>query len=119
MGGARELARLSRHDAAIDASRAARRGHDRRELISGAALFGWLADLFGRKRLFFVTLGVYIAGTGASAFATDFGAFALFQVRALAIAFFYALGTAIGGIGAPWLFGVLIGTGEPAAIAWG
>jgi hypothetical protein len=26
-------------------------------------------------------------------------------VRALSIAFFYALGTAIGGIGAPWLFG--------------
>ena len=41
------------------------------------------------------------------------------EVRALSIAFFYALGTAIGGIGAPWLFGVLIGTGEPVAIAWG
>jgi MFS family permease len=41
------------------------------------------------------------------------------EVRALSIAFFYALGTAIGGIGAPWLFGALIGTGEPAAIAWG
>jgi MFS family permease len=41
------------------------------------------------------------------------------EVRALAIAFFYALGTAIGGIGAPWLFGVLVETGEPVAIAWG
>jgi len=41
------------------------------------------------------------------------------EVRALAIAFFYALGTGIGGIGAPWLFGALIGTGEPAAVAWG
>jgi MFS family permease len=41
------------------------------------------------------------------------------EVRALSIALFYALGTGIGGIGAPWLFGVLIGTGEPAAIAWG
>ncbi len=41
------------------------------------------------------------------------------EVRALAIAFFYALGTGIGGIGAPWLFGALIGTGEPQAIAWG
>ena len=30
-----------------------------------------------------------------------------------------ALGTGIGGIGAPWLFGALIGTGEPVAIAWG
>jgi MFS family permease len=41
------------------------------------------------------------------------------EVRALCIALFFALGTAIGGIGAPWLFGVLIGSGEPAAIAWG
>jgi len=41
------------------------------------------------------------------------------EVRALSIALFYALGTGIGGIGAPWLFGVLVGTGAPAAIAWG
>ena len=41
------------------------------------------------------------------------------EVRALAIAFFYALGTGIGGIGAPWLFGVLVGTGAPVAIASG
>jgi MFS family permease len=41
------------------------------------------------------------------------------EVRALAIALFYALGTGIGGIGAPWLFGALIGTGAPAAIAGG
>jgi hypothetical protein len=41
------------------------------------------------------------------------------EVRALAIALFYALGTGIGGVGAPWLFGALIGTGEPAAIAGG
>jgi len=38
------------------------------------------------------------------------------EVRALSIALFYALGTGIGGIGAPWLFGVLVGTGAPAAI---
>jgi hypothetical protein len=41
------------------------------------------------------------------------------EIRALAIALFYALGTALGGIAAPWLFGALIGTGDPAAIAWG
>ena len=41
------------------------------------------------------------------------------EVRALAIALFYALGTALGGIGAPWLFGSLIGTGDPEAIGWG
>jgi MFS family permease len=41
------------------------------------------------------------------------------EVRALSIALFYALGTGIGGVGAPWLFGVLIGTGDPLAIAAG
>jgi len=41
------------------------------------------------------------------------------EVRALAIALFYALGTAIGGIAAPSVFGMLIGTGNPVAIAWG
>jgi MFS family permease len=45
--------------------------------VLGALLFGWLADLHGRKRLFFVTLGVYIAGTAASALSTDFALFAL------------------------------------------
>src|SRR6185369_10244704 len=45
--------------------------------VVGALLFGWLTDLFGRKRLFFVTLGVYIFGTGATAFSDDFHTFAL------------------------------------------
>src|SRR5689334_1292341 len=45
--------------------------------VLGALLFGAMADRYGRKRLFFVTLGVYIAGTAASAFAPDFAIFAL------------------------------------------
>ena len=36
---------------------------------AGALLFGRLTDLFGRKRLFMVTLGVYLAATIATAFA--------------------------------------------------
>lgn len=32
------------------------------------------------------------------------------EICALAIAFFYAVGTGIGGVGAPWLFGALIDT---------
>jgi MFS family permease len=35
----------------------------------GALLFGRLTDLFGRKRLFMITLGVYLAATIATAFA--------------------------------------------------
>ena len=34
------------------------------------------------------------------------------EVRALAIAFFYAIGTGIGGVAGPWLFGLLIDTGS-------
>ena len=45
--------------------------------VLGALLFGWLTDRFGRKRLFFVTLGVYIIATGASALSTDFAMFAI------------------------------------------
>src|SRR6266513_4209425 len=47
--------------------------------VLGAFFFGWLTDRFGRKRLFFVTLGVYIAATAASALAQDFAWFALFR----------------------------------------
>ena len=35
----------------------------------GALFFGQLTDRFGRKKLFLITLGLYIAATGATAFA--------------------------------------------------
>jgi MFS family permease len=35
----------------------------------GALVFGRLTDLFGRKKLFMITLGVYLAATIATAFA--------------------------------------------------
>ncbi|MEO7852897.1 MAG: MFS transporter [Rubrivivax sp.] len=47
--------------------------------VSGAVLFGWLADRYGRKRLFNITLGVYLLATAATAFADDFWTFALFR----------------------------------------
>jgi hypothetical protein len=40
-------------------------------------------------------------------------------MRAMAIALFYAVGTAAGGIVAPLLFGRLIGSGRPGAICAG
>ena len=58
------------------------------------------------------------SAAASSAYLTVSESFPL-EVRALAIAVFYALGTALGGIAGPWLFGVLIGSGEPCAIAWG
>src|SRR4030095_17214835 len=42
-------------------------------------VFGWLADRWGRKRLFLITLGVYLVGTVATAFAFDFASFALLR----------------------------------------
>src|SRR5437660_4543211 len=37
--------------------------------VVGALLFGRLTDVFGRKRLFMITLGVYLVATTATAFA--------------------------------------------------
>jgi MFS family permease len=37
------------------------------------------------------------------------------EMRALAIAAFYAVGTGIGGVAGPWLFGALIDTGSRGA----
>jgi MFS family permease len=47
--------------------------------VLGALLFGWLTDAWGRKRLFFITLGLYVAATAASALAENFAVFALFR----------------------------------------
>jgi MFS family permease len=47
--------------------------------VIGALVFGWLTDRFGRKKLFFVTLGLYVAATGATAFAWDFWSFVVFR----------------------------------------
>jgi MFS family permease len=47
--------------------------------VLGALLFGWLADRWGRRRLFFVTLAVYILATAATAASWDVWSFALFR----------------------------------------
>uniref|UniRef100_A0A9E7ZQH5 MFS transporter n=1 Tax=Bosea sp. NBC_00436 TaxID=2969620 RepID=A0A9E7ZQH5_9HYPH len=41
------------------------------------------------------------------------------EMRALAIAMFYALGTGAGGIAGPWLFGILIDTGSRGSVFGG
>ncbi|HEX4481423.1 MAG TPA: MFS transporter [Rudaea sp.] len=60
----------------------------------------------------------FASAAASSAYLTVSESFPL-EVRALAIAVFYALGTGIGGIAGPWLFGSLIGTGDRALVAWG
>ena len=115
----------------------------------GPLLLGRLFDTIGRKTMIAFTYaasGLLLAGTAwlfvngslsatgltaawcvvfffasaaaSSAYLTVGESFPL-EMRALAIALFYALGTALGGVAGPWLFGSLIGTGERAAIGWG
>src|ERR1700736_6017092 len=47
--------------------------------VIGAVLFGYLTDRFGRKRLFMVTLGIYLTATAATALSWDFWSFAVFR----------------------------------------
>ncbi len=47
--------------------------------VLGALLFGWLTDRIGRKKLFFVTLAVYLAATAATALSWNLFSFALFR----------------------------------------
>lgn len=47
--------------------------------VLGAIFFGWLTDRLGRKKMFFITLTVYLIATAATAFAWDFWSFLLFR----------------------------------------
>ncbi|MDB5981176.1 MAG: major facilitator transporter [Pseudomonas sp.] len=56
--------------------------------VLGALFFGWLTDRLGRRKLFFITLFLYVAATAATAFSFSFWSFALFR---------FLTGTGIGG----------------------
>ena len=47
--------------------------------VIGAIGFGWLTDRLGRKRLFFITLAVYLAATAATGFSWNLWSFCLFR----------------------------------------
>src|SRR5918995_3769267 len=47
--------------------------------VGGALFFGWLTDRWGRKKLFFITLFVYLVATAATAFAWDIWSYCLFR----------------------------------------
>ncbi|MBV8694826.1 MAG: MFS transporter [Ktedonobacteraceae bacterium] len=93
-------------------------------IISGVLLTitGWL---FVQGTLNAVTQTIcwsiifFFASTGASsAYLTVSEVFPL-EVRALAIALFFAIGTAAGGTLAPLLFGILIQSGKPLQVFYG
>jgi len=115
----------------------------------GPLLLGSLFDTFGRKPMIAITYtlaGVLLAVTGqlfqmglltattqtmlwtvvfffasaaASAAYLTVGECFPLEVRALTIALFYAFGTLLGGVGGPWLFGVLIEGGNRHDITYG
>jgi MFS family permease len=117
--------------------------------LLGPLTLGRLFDTVGRKPMIAITylgsaavavvLGVlwigggldrwsFIAIVGATFFLASAGASSAYltvseifpmETRALAIAFFYAVGTAIGGITGPLLFGHLIASGKVSEIATG
>src|ERR1700761_905728 len=47
--------------------------------VLGALGFGWLTDRIGRKKLFFITLAVYLTATAATAFSWSVESYALFR----------------------------------------
>jgi hypothetical protein len=61
----------------------------------------------------------FFASAGASSAYLTVSEIFPMETRALAIAFFYAVGTAVGGITGPLLFGKLIETGKETNVFWG
>lgn len=48
--------------------------------VLGALGFGWLTDRIGRKKLFFITLAVYLTATAATALSWNVWSYALFRL---------------------------------------
>ena len=90
--------------------------------ISGVllALTGWLFQagmLTAQTQTVAWTVIFFVASAAASsAYLTVSEIFPL-EIRAMAIALFYAIGTLAGGVGAPVLFGWIIGTGSRGGLA--
>jgi MFS family permease len=93
-------------------------------IISGLLLAatGWLfaRDLIGAatQTICWMTIFFFASAAASSAYLTVSETFPL-EIRALAIAFFYAVGTGIGGIIGPSLFGMLIDTGSRVSVFGG
>jgi MFS family permease len=47
--------------------------------VLGALVFGWLTDRIGRKKLFFITLALYLTATAATALSWNLASYALFR----------------------------------------
>jgi MFS family permease len=87
-------------------------------LVATAVIFGFDGFTAWTQTLAWMLIFFFASAAASSAYLTASEIFPL-ETRALAIAIFYALGTAIGGSTAPTLFGYLIGTGSAWALAAG
>jgi len=85
--------------------------------FTGAAFAGGYLSAT-TQTLFWTVIFFFASAAASSAYLTVSEIFPL-EIRALAIAFFFSLGTAVGGIAAPWLFGVLIGSGSRRNVFYG
>jgi MFS family permease len=85
--------------------------------VLGVFLLG--SDLTTWSFMAFVLAIFFLASAGASSAYLTVSEIFPMETRALSIAFFYAVGTAAGGIVGPLLFGHLINTGEQSAVAIG
>lgn len=70
---------------------------------------GWLSA--SEQTVAWTVMFFFASAAAGSAYLTASETFPI-EIRALAIAFFYSAGTAAGGVGAPFLFGLLIQTGS-------
>jgi MFS family permease len=87
-------------------------------LLATAILFSLDALTAWTQTIAWMLIFFFASAAASSAYLTASEIFPL-EARALAIAIFYALGTAIGGASGPLLFGYLIGSGAVAAVAGG
>ncbi|MGB7033931.1 MAG: MFS transporter [Xanthobacteraceae bacterium] len=93
--------------------------------VAAGLLLAVTADLFSHGLLTADSLTLawmivffFASAAASSAYLTVSEIFPL-EIRALAIAFFYAIGTGVGGIAGPLVFGLLISTGSRGAVAMG
>src|SRR5262249_54172960 len=85
--------------------------------ITGFLFANGVLSATGQTIAWMVTF-FFASAAASSAYLTVSETFPL-EVRALAIAFFYAIGTGIGGVAGPWLFGILIDTGSRTSVLGG
>ncbi len=85
--------------------------------LSGALFAGSLLGAVSQTLLW--TVVFFFASAAASAAYLTVGESFPLELRALAIALFYAFGTLLGGVGGPLLFGVLIASGARSHILLG